>query len=461
MNVQTIKRTPSAYSYPLLIKNLLAAPLLHSSDKQIIYCDKSCYSYKGLFERVARLANLLGKMGIKKGDRVGVMDWDSHRYLECYFAVPMTGAILHTINIRLSSDQLLYTINHAQDDVLFVNRDFLSLLEPIQDKIKTVKTIVLMSDDTNDSQEGFEFFGEYETLLKSESAEYVFEDFDEDAIATLFYTRGTTGLPRGVPFSHRQIVMHTYGFMSGLCAYDGYLKVDSGDVYMPLSPMFHVHAWGLPYLFTMLGTTQVYPGRFKPGKVIKLAKKHGVSFSHCVPTVAHMLLEDPMMNSVDLSGWKLIIGGSALTLDLCSRAQEKGLLLFSAYGLSETCPVLTISDIQFHMQKWKEADKMAVRCLAGRPVPNVQIEIIDPTGAPLPHDGKTAGEIVARSPWLTQGYYKDTQKSEELWADGWLHTGDIGTINRDGYLKITDRIKDVIKTGGEWISPLELENIIN
>jgi len=460
MAVKIIENNDLAYPYPLLIKNILSAPLVYSSDQKIIYSNKKQYTYRTLSERVACLANLLGELGIDQGDTVGVMDWDSHRYLECYFAIPMTGAILHTINIRLSADQLVYTINHARDDVIFVNKDFLSILEPIMDRLETVKTFVLISEDDKKADLNLHFCGEYEALIKKVSNQYIFQDFDENAVATLFYTTGTTGLPKGVYFTHRQIVLHTYGFMSGLCAYEGQLHVNSGDVYMPLTPMFHVHAWGMPYLFTMLGNKQVYPGRFRPDKVLHLAKEHKVTFSHCVPTIVHMLLNEPAIDLIDVPEWKLIIGGSAMTSDLCKRAQQKKMLLFAAYGMSETCPLLTISSLKPHMKNWKEEDQINIRCLAGLPAPNVHIEIVDPDGKPLPHDGRAAGEIVARSPWLTQGYYNDTEKSRTLWEDGWLHTGDIGTINPDGYLKITDRIKDVIKTGGEWISSLELEDII-
>ena len=457
--MQSIHKTPSAYAYPLLIKNLLTAPLQRPSNRKIIYQDKFSFSYAELAGRVARQANLLDELGVKPGDRVGVMDWDSHRYLESYFAVPMTGAVLHTINIRLSPDQLLYTINHARDKVLFVHENFLPLLDAVKDRLETVTHIVLLSEgDCEIPENGF--FGEYEELLSTSSPDYIFEDFDENTMATLFYTTGTTGMPKGVYFSHRQIVLHTYGFMSGLAAYDGGLKVDAGDVYMPLTPMFHVHAWGMPYLFTMLGNTQVYPGRFLPETALELAYEHKVTFSHCVPTIIHMLLNSPAMDKMEFANLKMIIGGSALNRDLCRQAGEKGIRLFAAYGMSETCPVLTISDLAPGMEDSSEEEQIGVRCLTGRPVPNVQIEIVDPMGSPLPHDGQSAGEIVARSPWLTQGYYRDEAKSEALWKDGWLHTGDIGTINPAGYVKITDRIKDVIKTGGEWISSLDLEDII-
>jgi fatty-acyl-CoA synthase len=373
----------------------------------------------------------------------------------------MIGAVLHTINIRLSAEQLIFTINHAEDDVLLVNSDFFSILEPILDRLETIKTIILLTDNETIPETSINYFGEYEELLSKSNNNYIFPDFNENAMATLFYTTGTTGLPKGVYFSHRQIVLHTYGFMLGLCAYRGPFSVDSGDVYMPLTPMFHVHAWGMPYLFTMLGNRQVYPGRFEPDKILRLARDEKVTFSHCVPTIVHMLLSSPLINTIDLAGWKLVIGGSALPRGLCKTAQERGIYLFSAYGMSETCPLLTIANLKPHMLDWDEEQQLKVRCRTGLPVPHVDLEIVSPEGRPLPHDGKTTGEIVVRSPWLTQGYLNDPEKSEALWTDGWLHTGDIGFIDKEDYLQITDRLKDVIKTGGEWISSIELEDIIS
>ena len=461
MSVRIIESTPSAYAYPLLIKNLLKAPLTYSPDQEIVYADIMRYTYRDLSKRVSRLANMLDGIGIKQGDTVAIMDWDSHRYLECYFAVPMIGAVLHTINIRLSAEQLIFTINHAGDDILLVNSDFLPIIEPIIDKLETIKTIVLITDDESIPETSINYSGEYEELLSGSSSTYIFPDFDENAMATLFYTTGTTGLPKGVYFSHRQIVLHTYGFMTGLCAYKGPFSVDSKDVYMPLTPMFHVHAWGMPYLFTMLGNRQIYPGRFEPDKILRLARDEKVTFSHCVPTIVHMLLSSPLINTIDLTGWKLIIGGSALPRGLCKTAQERGIYLFSAYGMSETCPLLTIANLKPHILDWDEEQQLKMRCRTGLPVPHVDLEIVSPEGRPLPHDGKTAGEIVVRSPWLTQGYLNDPEKSEALWNDGWLHTGDIGFIDNEGYLQITDRLKDVIKTGGEWISSIELEDIIS
>ncbi|WDP90918.1 MAG: fatty acid--CoA ligase [Desulfobacter sp.] len=461
METRLINPCPDAYHYPLLIKNILNTPLIYSPDQEIVYRDQMRYDYKTLGQRVKQLANMLKGMGVKPGDTVAVMDWDSHRYLECFFAVPMMGAVLHTINIRLTPEQLIYTINHAEDDVILVNEDFLPLLESVKDRFETVKKVILLTDKKDLPQSNLEFAGEYEALISDALPEYEFPDFDENTMATTFYTTGTTGLPKGVFFSHRQLVLHTYGLMSGLCAYQAQARVDSGDVYMPMTPMFHVHAWGIPYLMTMLGTKQIYPGRYEPEMLLKLILTEKVTFSHCVPTIINMLVTSPAIKKVDLSRWKVIIGGSALPQGLCREALKHGINLYSAYGMSETCPLLTVAMIKPHLMEKSEDEQVEIRCKTGLPVPNVNLEIVDMNGAPVAHDGETAGEVVVRSPWLTQGYIKDEEKSAELWANGWLHTGDIGVIDSEGYLKITDRLKDVIKTGGEWVSSLELEDIIS
>jgi fatty-acyl-CoA synthase len=461
MTVRLIPQTPSAYGFPLLIKNILRTPLIYYPDREIIYRDKMKYTYVELDQRVKRLANTLEALGVKQGDTVAVMDWDSHRYLECFFAVPMMGAVLHTINIRLSPEQLVYTINHAEDDVILVNAEFLPLLAAVQDQMKTVKKIILLTDGDTAPDTPVRLDGEYEQLLGAAASAYTFPDFDENAMATTFYTTGTTGLPKGVYFSHRQIVLHTYGMMSALCAFESQANINSGDVYMPMTPMFHVHAWGIPYVCTMLGTKQVYPGKYEPEVLLKLIVSHKVTFSHCVPTILHMLVSSPAVKQLDLSRWKVVIGGSALPQGLCRAGLENGINLYAAYGMSETCPLLTMANLKSYMLKWDADRQIEMRCRTGLPVPNVILEVVDPEGQPLPHDGKTAGEVVVRSPWLTQGYVGDAEKSEELWAGGWLHTGDIGFIDPEGYLQITDRVKDVIKTGGEWISSLELEDIIS
>jgi fatty-acyl-CoA synthase len=461
MTVKIPAKTTSAYSYQLLIKHLLRNPLIYAPDQEIVYRDKVRYTYKDMGKRVSQLAHALEHIGVKQGDTVAVMDWDSHRYLECFFAVPMMGAVLHTVNIRLSQEQLIYTINHAEDDVILVNEEFLPMLEAVQDQFTTVKKIVLLSDSGNRPETTLSIDGEYEKLLAGCEEFYDFPDFDENALATTFYTTGTTGLPKGVYFSHRQLVLHTYGAMSALCAYDSQANISSSDVYMPITPMFHVHAWGMPYLMTHLGAKQVYPGRYEPSTLLQLIAKEGVTFSHCVPTILHMLLTNPEINGVDLEGWKVIIGGSALSKGQCNQALNLGINLFTGYGMSETCPILTIANLKPHLLEQSPEEQVKIRCRTGLPISNTHLEVFDPDGRPVPHDGTTTGEVVVRTPWLTQGYLKDPEKSEELWAGGWLHTGDIGFIDEEGYLQITDRLKDVIKTGGEWISSLELEDIIS
>ncbi len=458
MQTKILKPTPSAYASPLLIKTLLTTPLIYAPDQRIVYRDQLEFSYSQFGRRVCQLAHALGKLGVQAGHTVAVMDWDSHRYLECYFAIPMIGAILHTVNIRLSSEQLLYTINHAEDDVILINSEFLPMLAAIKENLTTVKKIILLTDN-NDNPETLD--GEYEQMLREQPEEYSFPDFDENSIATTFYTTGTTGLPKGVYFTHRQLVLHTLGIVAALCAYDSQARISSSDVYMPITPMFHVHAWGMPYLMTMLGCKQVYPGRYEPASLLKLIVSNDVTFSHCVPTILHMLLSHPIVADCDLRRWKVIIGGSALSKGMCSRAMAHGINLYTGYGMSETCPILTIANLKPHMLRWDQDRQMTMRCRTGLPINNVQLELFDPNGLPVPHDGKSTGEVVVRAPWLTQGYFKDEEKSRELWQDGWLHTGDIGYIDSEGYLQITDRLKDVIKTGGEWISSLELEDIIS
>jgi len=404
---------------------------------------------------------MLKGLKVKMGDTVAVMDWDSHRYLECFFAVPMMGAVLHTINIRLSPEQLLYTINHAEDDVILVNADFLPLLESIRDQLSTSKKILLLNDLDEVPETSLSLEGEYEDLIAKSSSHYDFPDFDENEVATSFYTTGTTGLPKGVYFSHRQLVLHTFGVIAAMCGFESQIRLDSSDVYMPLTPMFHVHAWGLPYVCTLLGLKQVYPGRYEPSFILKLIQSEKVTFSHCVPTILHMIINHPGARKTDLSRWKLMIGGSAFPKSLCKAVSDLGVTVFTGYGMSETGPVLTLSHLKPAMWEWDKDRQAEMRIRAGFPIPLVHLRIVDEGGGDQPHDGRSMGQIVVRSPWLTQGYLKDPERAEDLWAGGWLHTGDIAVIDPEaGYLQITDRVKDVIKTGGEWISSLTLEDII-
>jgi len=453
-------RTPSAYDYQLLIKNLLFFPVVEAPDQEIVYRDTLRYSYRELHTRIKRLANALVSLGVKPGDTVAVMDWDSHRYLECFFAVPMIGAVLHTINVRLTPEQILYTIDHAEDDVLLVNSEFLPILEQIRGRMDMVRSFVLLSDEADVPVTTIRFCGEYEQLLADAAEEFQFPDFDENTRATTFYTTGTTGLPKGVYFTHRQLVLHSLGVLGVLGSVAGQGHFNRLDTYMPLTPMFHVHAWGFPYIATMLGIKQVYPGRYAPDLLLELIEKERVSFSHCVPTVLHMLFKHPHADRVDLSGWKVIIGGAALSRSLCLEAMAHGIDIFSGYGMSETCPVLTLAHLTPEMMQLPPEEQAAVRCKTGRSLPLVDLRVVDPEMMEQPRDNSTAGEIVVRAPWLTQGYLKDFKASEKLWEGGYLHTGDVAVRDELGYVRITDRIKDIIKVAGEWVSSLELEDII-
>jgi fatty-acyl-CoA synthase len=460
--VRLITKTPSAYEYPLLIKQLLHTPVLYAPDQEIVYRDLRRHTYKEFYKRINRLANALTDMGVGPGDVVAVMDWDSHRYLECFFAVPMIGAILHTVNIRLSPEQMLFTMNHAEDNVVLVNEEFLPVVEGLADRLPTVSKYVLLQDSPERPATKLPLAGEYEDLLTKSSDSFNFPDFDENAQATLFYTTGTTGDPKGVYYSHRQLVIHTLSMMISISSFTSPGRFQSADVYMPITPMFHVHAWGVPYIATVLGAKHVYPGRYEPGMLLKLLKSEKVTFSHCVPTILHMILASPATKDIDLSGWKVIIGGSALPRGLAKMAMDRGIEVYTGYGMSETCPLLTLANQKGHMLDWDAERQLDIRTKTGLPVPLVDLRITDlNTGGEVPHDGKTPGEITVRAPWLTQGYFKEPEKSEELWAGGRLHTGDIANIDQEGYVQITDRLKDVIKTGGEWISSLHLESLIS
>jgi fatty-acyl-CoA synthase len=455
---QLIQRTMSAYAYPLLIKNLLKSPVVDDPQQEIVYRDQLRYSYAEFRQRICRLANALCELGVKPGDTVAVMDWDSHRYLECFYAVPMLGAVLHTVNIRLSPEQILYTIDHAEDDFLLVNEEFLPILEQIKGRIDTVREYVLLQDGQLQPETTLTLAGEYEELLDLAADHFEFADFDENTRATTFYTTGTTGLPKGVYFSHRQLVLHTLGVLAAMGTPASQGRLHQKDVYMPITPMFHVHAWGFPYVATALGIKQVYPGKYAPDTLLGLLEKERVTLSHCVPTILNLLMNHPRFAEIDLSNWKVLIGGAALPKAMCRAALQKGIDIFSGYGMSETCPVLTIAHLS--EEDLSEAEELEVRCKTGRPMPLAELRVADEELSEIPRDGESVGEIIVRAPWLTQGYLKDQRNSEALWRGGYLHTGDVAQRNQQNYLKITDRIKDVIKIGGEWVSSLEVEDLL-
>lgn len=469
IQTKLIPRTAEAYEPPMLIKTLLAQSLKYEPQREIVYRDLFRMNYVQFNKRVQQLANVLTGLGVAPGDTVAVFDWDSHRYLECFFGVTSLGAVLHTINVRLSPAQILYTMNHAQDKIVLIHEDFLPILNAIKDQLTTVETYVLLSDkvytDLNTVGETppTGFSGEYEALLKGTSDEYDFPDFDENTWATTFYTTGTTGNPKGVYFSHRQLFMHTMGLATYVCGYQAVPFSSVTDIYMPITPMFHVHAWGFPFLATMLSAKQVYPGRYEPQLLLTLLLKEGVTLSHCVPTILNMLVNNPAAQQFreQLSRWKVIIGGSALTKGLAKAALDLGIQVYQGYGMSETAPIMTLTQLNDKERHQPLDEQIELRTRAGRIAPFVEMRLMDDQNNFVPHDGHTLGEVVARGPWLTQGYYQDPERGAALWKGGWLHTGDVASITPDNWLIIADRTKDVIKTGGEWVSSLDIEDLLS
>ena len=444
-----------ASDFPLLIKSLLRTPLQIAPEVEIVSDGLMRYSYRAFEGRLHRLAAGLARHGIGAGNVVAVMDWDTHRYFEAFFAVPMMGAVLHTVNVRLAPSQIAYTIDHAEDDVILVHTDFLPLLAEVMPHVKReVRLILLRDDPAVEADTEFSFITSYDAMMQEEGDSFGFPDFDETTRATTFYTTGTTGDPKAVAYSHRQLVLHSMGILAGFGPMETANRLHRGDVYMPITPMFHVHAWGFPYAATLLGIKQVYAGRYTPDKLLRLIAEEGATFTHCVPTILQMLLAAPAAADTDLTRLKMVIGGSALPRGLAEAAMARGIDIYAGYGLSETCPVLS-----YAVLSPGEEDDVAARVKTGRPLPLVDLRVVDEDMVAQPRDGASTGEVVVRAPWLTAEYVKNPEATAELWRGGYMHTGDVGHIDEGGSLMITDRMKDVIKSGGEWVSSLALESL--
>ena len=452
--------TPSAYGFPLLVKQLLINAMSLHGDQEISYRDQMRYTYRDFARRIGQLANALTALDVREGSTVAVMDWDSHRYLESYFGIPMMGATLFTVNVRLSAEQILYTLKDADTDVLLVHTDFLPIVEQIRGQLPRIRHIVVLSDDGALPETSLALAGEYENLVNQAAVGYDFPELHEDTKAVTFYTTGTTGDPKGVCYSHRNIVLHTMATGLSLCSPMGEQRLHRGDVYMPITPMFHVMGWGLPFIAIMLGLRTVLPGRYLPEMLLKLRETEKVTFSHCVPTILQMLLSGADKTGQDLSGWKVIIGGSALPAGLCQAALAKGMDVFGGYGMSETGPVVSLALNPTQTEPLSTQENLRLRTSTGMPSLMVDFRVVDEDMKDVPRDGITRGEIVLRSPSLTPIYFKKPEASEELWRGGYLHTQDIAVMHPNGMVQIVDRLKDVIKTGGEWVSSIEVEGLL-
>jgi fatty-acyl-CoA synthase len=333
-------------------------------------------------------------------------------------------------------------------------------VERIHASVPTIRKYILITDKREEPIVKWAD-AEYEALLAGAAPLAELPELDENTLATQSYTTGTTGKPKGVYFTQRQLTLQALSTTITLSALGNYGGVTKDDVYMPLTPMFHVHAWGMPYVGTMLGLKQVYPGKYEPPMLLRLIVGERVTFSHCVPTIIQTIVNAPAIKGVDLSQWKVVIGGAALPKGLAVSAAKLGIKIYAGYGMSETAPVLTISNLKPPMESWDEDKKLDWMIKAGTVIPLVDLQVVDAGGKPVARDSKETGEIVVRAPWCTPGYYKEPERSAELWAGDWMHTGDVATLDQYGYVQIVDRLKDIIKSGGEWIVSLELENLLS
>ncbi|MFZ5642971.1 MAG: long-chain fatty acid--CoA ligase [Bacillota bacterium] len=449
-------------NYPLTTGSILERSKMLYSKKEIVCRDYSGtfrYNYDQFYQRVCKLASVLENLGIKRGERAATLAWNTHRHLELYFAIPTMGSVLHTLNLRLFPEQLIYIINHAEDKVIFVDQDLLPLLEAIKGHLKTVKHFVIMSDSEEMPQTSLSPVYSYEKLLAEASPSYNFpSDIDEWSPAAMCYTTATTGDPKGVVYTHRAIFLHSLACLSA-----DMMGLSERDTVMAVVPMFHANAWGMPFTATWTGAKQVFPGaRPDPTILCQLIQDERVTMTAGVPTIWMGILQVTEKAKFDFSSVKAFIcGGSAIPLALMKAYDEKlGIPIIHAYGMTETTPLVTLSKTKSYMDEWPADKQYGVRVKQGVIAPGLEIKIVGESGEDLPHDGKTMGELLIRGPWIAGEYYNNPQKSAECMKNGWLHTNDIATIDEEGYVTICDRTKDLIKSGGEWISSVDMENTI-
>lgn len=444
--------------FPLTLQHVFERGTRLFPDREIVSggtAGSHRYTYREFGERVHRLANALTtELGVKPGDRVGTFAWNHYRHLELYFAVPMIGAVLHTLNIRLFHDQVSYIVNHAADRYIFADRSLLPVIGKLQPTFQTVERVVVM-DDGGECEPGDEL--DYERVLSSGAEHCDFPRLDENDAAMMCYTSGTTGNPKGVAYTHRALTLHTFAE----CIADS-LGVSERDTVMALVPMFHANAWGLPYASTMVGAKQVFPGNaMSPEAVLRLIEAERVTLAAGVPTIWIGSLPLLQSGKYDVSSLtRLLCGGSAAPRGLIEGYQKLGLNILHAWGMTETTPIGTVSITRQELATADQSVQLEYKARQGMPVPGVELRVLDGEGKTVAWDGKTMGELVARGPWVAASYYNDDRSAESFTPDGWFRTGDVATILPNGYMEIADRTRDLIKSGGEWISSVALENAL-
>ncbi len=414
-------------------------------------------SYKLFAERTRKLSNALTQLGMKAGVKVGSFAWNHHRHLELYFGVPSAGAVLHMINIRLSDEHLVHIVNHAEDEILVVDDNLFPIIDKLLPQMPTVKHVVIMSDSDLLPESDFASLHDYESLLAQASSHYDYPELDQDTPAGLCYTSATTGKPKGVMYSHRALVLHSFSLGT-----DASIGLNEADIAMPVVPMFHVNAWGIPFASVLYGTTQVLPGpNFTPEILLDLIEEENVTLTAGVPTIFIALLREQQTNPRKLDSLRLVVAGGAASPKglIKSYQDELKVPYIVGYGMTETTPVVSVSRFTSEIEaNYSDEEKLELRATQGLTVPGIQSRIVNEDGD-VPWDGKTMGDLMFKGPWIADEYYKD-DRTEDAFKDGWLITGDIAVYTKEGYIKITDRSGDLIKSGGEWISSVDLENAI-